>query len=109
MASVQPRRRLDHVRHPDPVHGDRELASHPAVTGEPLFTIAFRDEHLIVVDKGPGLVVHPARGHREQTLAQLLAPLLAGGEAERAGIVHHLDRDNSWLLDVASSVATPSR
>jgi 23S rRNA pseudouridine1911/1915/1917 synthase len=70
--------------------------------GEP-FTIAYRDEHLIVVDKGPGVVVHPARGHREQTLAQLLAPQLAGGEAERAGIVHRLDRDTSGLLVVARS------
>jgi 23S rRNA pseudouridine1911/1915/1917 synthase len=46
------------------------------------FSIAFRDDHLIVVDKGAGLVVHPARGHREGTLAQLLAPLLEGGETE---------------------------
>jgi 23S rRNA pseudouridine1911/1915/1917 synthase len=44
------------------------------------FRIAFQDDHLIVVDKGPGLVVHPARGHREGTLAQLLAPLLTGGQ-----------------------------
>jgi 23S rRNA pseudouridine1911/1915/1917 synthase len=67
------------------------------------FTIAFQDEHLIVVEKGPGLVVHPARGHREDTLSQLLAPLLAGGEPERAGIVHRLDRDTSGLLVVARS------
>jgi 23S rRNA pseudouridine1911/1915/1917 synthase len=73
------------------------------VSGGERFTIAYRDEHLIVVDKGPGVVVHPARGHREQTLAQLLAPQLAGGEAERAGIVHRLDRDTSGLLVVARS------
>jgi 23S rRNA pseudouridine1911/1915/1917 synthase len=70
--------------------------------GEP-FTIAFQDEYLIVVDKAAGVVVHPARGHREQTLAQLLGPLLAGGEPERAGIVHRLDRDTSGLLVVARS------
>jgi 23S rRNA pseudouridine1911/1915/1917 synthase len=69
----------------------------------PSFTIAFQDEHLIVVEKGPGLVVHPARGHRADTLSQLLAPLLAGGEPERAGIVHRLDRDTSGLLVVARS------
>jgi 23S rRNA pseudouridine1911/1915/1917 synthase len=46
------------------------------------FRIAYQDDHLIVVDKGAGLVVHPARGHREGTLAQLLAPLLPGGEAQ---------------------------
>ena len=36
------------------------------------FTIAYQDDHLLVIDKAPGLVVHPARGHREGTLAQLL-------------------------------------
>jgi 23S rRNA pseudouridine1911/1915/1917 synthase len=70
------------------------------------FTIAFRDEHVLVVDKAPGVVVHPARGHREDTLAQLLAPLLAEegedtGDPERRGIVHRLDRDTSGLLVVA--------
>ena len=68
--------------------------------GAPL-EIVFQDEHLLVVDKGPGLVVHPARGHREDTLSQLLAPLAAGGEPERAGIVHRLDRDTSGLLVVS--------
>ncbi len=68
------------------------------------FTIAYQDEHLLIVDKRPGVVVHPARGHRENTLAQLLAPLLAGGEeSERAGIVHRLDRDTSGLLVVSRS------
>jgi 23S rRNA pseudouridine1911/1915/1917 synthase len=70
------------------------------------FTIAFQDEHVLVVDKAPGVVVHPARGHREDTLAQLLAPLLAEegdgtGDPERRGIVHRLDRDTSGLLVVA--------
>jgi len=73
------------------------------VTGGEPFTIAFIDEHLIVVEKGPGVVVHPARGHREQTLSQLLAPQLAGGEAERPGIVHRLDRDTTGLLVLARS------
>ncbi|MCW3069993.1 MAG: pseudouridine synthase, RluA family [Solirubrobacterales bacterium] len=73
------------------------------MSAAPPYSIAYEDEHLIVVDKGPGLVVHPARGHREETLAQLLAPQLAGGEPERAGIVHRLDRDTSGLLVVARS------
>jgi 23S rRNA pseudouridine1911/1915/1917 synthase len=67
------------------------------------FSIAFQDDHLIVVDKGPGLVVHPSRGHADGTLAQLLALLLAGGESERAGVVHRLDRDTSGLLVLARS------
>lgn len=67
------------------------------------FTIAYEDEHLLVVDKAAGIVVHPARGHREGTLAQLLAGTAAGGDPERAGIVHRLDRDTSGLIVVARS------
>ena len=68
------------------------------------FEVAFEDEHLIVVDKPAGVVVHPARGHREGTLAQALAGRVAGGEEDwRAGIVHRLDRDTSGLLVVAKS------
>jgi 23S rRNA pseudouridine1911/1915/1917 synthase len=78
----------------------------PEPLPEPPFTIAFQDEYVLVVDKAPGVVVHPARGHREDTLAQLLAPLLADGgedqgDPERRGIVHRLDRDTSGLLVVA--------
>jgi 23S rRNA pseudouridine1911/1915/1917 synthase len=72
--------------------------------------VAYEDEHLLVVDKPAGLVVHPARGHREGTLAQLLAGRAAGGEdPERAGIVHRLDRDTSGLLVVARSDAVHRR
>jgi 23S rRNA pseudouridine1911/1915/1917 synthase len=68
------------------------------------FEIAFEDEHLIVVDKPAGVVVHPARGHRQGTLAQALAGRIAGGEEDwRAGIVHRLDRETSGLLVVAKS------
>jgi 23S rRNA pseudouridine1911/1915/1917 synthase len=68
------------------------------------FTIAYEDEHLLVIDKPAGLVVHPARGHRTGTLAQLLGPAAAGGpDPQRAGIVHRLDRDTSGLLVVARS------
>ncbi len=69
----------------------------------PAFAIVHRDEHLLVIDKPAGLVVHPARGHREGTLSQLLAGLAAGGDPARAGIVHRLDRDTSGLLLVARS------
>jgi 23S rRNA pseudouridine1911/1915/1917 synthase len=67
------------------------------------FTIPYEDEHLLVVDKGPGLVVHPARGHRHGTLSQLLAGVAAGGDPARPGIVHRLDRDTSGLLVIARS------
>jgi len=65
------------------------------------FSVVFEDDQLIVIDKGPGVVVHPGRGHHDDTLSQRLAPLLAGGDPERAGIVHRLDRDTSGLLVVA--------
>jgi 23S rRNA pseudouridine1911/1915/1917 synthase len=66
--------------------------------------LAYEDESLLVVDKPPGVVVHPARGHREGTLVQALRGRAAGGEdASRAGIVHRLDRDTSGLLVVARS------
>lgn len=69
------------------------------------FRVAYEDDHLMVVDKGPGLVVHPARGHTQGTLAQLLAGSARGGDPERGGIVHRLDRDTSGLLVVARSEA----
>src|SRR5207248_10699429 len=75
-------------------------ASEPAIP----FAIAYEDEYLLIVDKPPGLVVHPARGHRTGTLAQALTGRGAGGDEPcRAGIVHRLDRDTSGLLVVAKN------
>jgi 23S rRNA pseudouridine1911/1915/1917 synthase len=82
-------------------------AASPVVEAEPApFTIAYEDEHLLVVDKPAGVVVHPARGHRTGTLSQALAGRAAGGEdAGRPGIVHRLDRNTSGLIVVARSDA----
>jgi 23S rRNA pseudouridine1911/1915/1917 synthase len=64
--------------------------------------IAWEDEHLLVVDKPAGIVVHPAPGHASGTLVHGLVGRAGGGEeAERPGIVHRLDRDTSGLLVVA--------
>jgi 23S rRNA pseudouridine1911/1915/1917 synthase len=66
------------------------------------FAIAYEDEHLLVVDKPPGVVVHPARGHPAGTLVQALEGRVAGGDdPRRPGIVHRLDRDTSGLLVIA--------
>jgi 23S rRNA pseudouridine1911/1915/1917 synthase len=67
--------------------------------------VAYEDEHLLVVDKPAGLVVHPAAGHERGTLVHaLLERGITGGDVpERPGIVHRLDRDTSGLLVVARS------
>lgn len=67
--------------------------------------IVFEDEHLVVVNKPAGLVVHPAVGHPDGTLVNGLlhrfGTLRAGDDPLRPGIVHRLDRDTSGLLAVA--------
>lgn len=66
--------------------------------------IVHEDEHLLVVDKPAGLVVHPAPGHWDDTLVNALVArgtALGGGVEGRPGIVHRLDRDTSGLLVVA--------
>jgi 23S rRNA pseudouridine1911/1915/1917 synthase len=72
-------------------------------------TVIYEDESLAVIDKPSGMVVHPAPGHPAGTLADGLKQRgttwsLLGG-AERAGIVHRLDRDTSGLLVVAKTEA----
>ena len=74
------------------------------------FGVLHEDRHLIVVDKPPGLVVHPAPGHRSGTLVNGLlyhcADLAASGGIGgriRPGIVHRLDKDTSGILLVAKN------
>ena len=65
--------------------------------------VLFEDEHLLVVDKPAGLVVHPGAGHPSGTLVNaLLERGISGGEdPERPGVVHRLDRDTSGLMVLA--------
>jgi 23S rRNA pseudouridine1911/1915/1917 synthase len=66
--------------------------------------VAWQDDHLLVVDKPAGVVVHPGTGHQTGTLVHgLIAHDAAGGDDDRPGIVHRLDRDTSGLLVVAKS------
>ena len=67
--------------------------------------LIFEDEHLLVVDKPVGLVVHPGAGNRSGTLVNaLLDKGIAGGEdPERPGVVHRLDRDTSGLMVLTKS------
>jgi 23S rRNA pseudouridine1911/1915/1917 synthase len=69
--------------------------------------VLFEDEHLIVIDKPPGLVVHPAPGHEEGTLVNALlahcGDLSGIGGAVRPGIVHRIDKDTSGVIVVTKS------
>ncbi len=100
-----PRPKRHVVRGGERVVVEAEVPDHGAAEAEPApFAVAYEDEHLVIVDKPAGVVVHPARGHWSGTLSQALAGRAAGGgEASRAGIVHRLDRDTSGLLVVAKS------
>ena len=69
-------------------------------------SLAYEDEHLLVVDKPAGLVVHPGAGVATGTLVHLLEGKIAGGsEPDRPGVVHRLDRDTSGLMLLARSDA----
>jgi 23S rRNA pseudouridine1911/1915/1917 synthase len=89
--------------------GERVNVGQSAAEPEPeappaSLAVAYEDEHLLVVDKPPGVVVHPGAGHRSGTLVQALEGRVAGGDdPERPGVVHRLDRDTSGLLVLARS------
>ena len=73
--------------------------------------IVFEDDHLMVIHKPPGLVVHPGVGNHSGTLVNGIlyhlqnhdVPVLAGNDPDRAGLVHRLDKDTSGLLVVAKT------
>jgi 23S rRNA pseudouridine1911/1915/1917 synthase len=81
------------------------------LAGEDLpLAVVYEDDHLIVIDKPAGLVVHPAPGHAAGTLVNALirhcgASLSGVGGIKRPGIVHRLDKDTSGLLVVAKTDA----
>ena len=88
---------------PDPVPAHNEAQDIPLL-------IAFEDEHLIVVDKPAGLVVHPAAGNLDGTLVNALLHHCHGslsgiGGVARPGIVHRIDKDTSGLIVAAKTDA----
>ena len=95
--------------------GDRLTVSLPppastTLTPEDIpVNILYEDNDLIVVDKPPGLTVHPAPGHPTGTLVNALLSHLPGlpdtGDWQRPGIVHRLDRDTSGVMLVAKNNA----
>ncbi len=86
---------------PDPTPAHNEAQDIPLV-------IAYEDEHLIVIDKPAGLVVHPAAGNFDGTLVNALLHHCRGslsgiGGVERPGIVHRIDKDTSGLMVAAKT------
>jgi 23S rRNA pseudouridine1911/1915/1917 synthase len=96
-----------------PVAGDRIVIDEPPatareITGESIpLAVVFEDEHLLVVNKPAGMVVHPAPGNWSGTLVNALmgrgGELSPGSSPDRAGIVHRLDKETSGLLIVAKT------
>ena len=85
------------IPEPQPAHNEPQEIPLP---------IVFEDEHLLVVDKPAGLVVHPAAGNRDGTLVNALLHHCGGslsgiGGVARPGIVHRIDKDTSGLLVIA--------
>jgi 23S rRNA pseudouridine1911/1915/1917 synthase len=96
------------VRLHDAVAGELPPPTLSTFKAEPIpLTILYEDAHLLVIDKPPGLVVHPAPGHVQGTLVNALlyhCPDLAAFSGEiRPGIVHRLDKDTSGALVVAKT------
>ncbi|MCB2197779.1 RluA family pseudouridine synthase [bacterium] len=80
----------------------------PAAPEDIPLEIVFEDEHLLVIDKPAGMVVHPAAGHSSGTLVNALLGRYQnlpnpGGPTMRPGIVHRLDKDTSGLIVIAKS------
>ena len=94
-------------------HGDDVVVTIPEVApprhllpADIPLQVVWEDEHLAVIDKPAGLVVHPAPGHWDDTLVNALVArgtALGGGVEGRPGIVHRLDRDTSGLIVVAKN------
>ena len=85
------------IPEPEPAHNEPQEIALP---------ILYEDEHLLVVDKPAGLVVHPAAGNRDGTMVNALLHHCGGslsgiGGVARPGIVHRIDKDTSGLLVVA--------
>jgi 23S rRNA pseudouridine1911/1915/1917 synthase len=83
------------------------VADEPVIDWQPQslpLKVIFEDEHILVVNKPAGVVVHPAAGHADGTLANaLLAHAPELGALPRGGIVHRLDKETSGIMFVARS------
>ena len=105
------------LRPRDVVHGGSVLAlsAEQEAQGEWIaqdieLDIVYEDEHILVIDKPAGLVVHPAAGHADGTLLNALLHHVPGiVNVPRAGIVHRLDKDTTGLMVVAKTLEAQTR
>lgn len=102
---IRPRERIQ-------VFLDKPKAEYEVVPEDIPLNIHYEDEHLLVVYKEPGMVVHPGVGNKTGTLVNALAyyfqqtlPVMEGNQADRPGLVHRIDKDTSGLLVIAKTDA----
>ena len=97
---------------PPPAPGDAPAGD---AADLPDLKILYEDDEMLVLDKQPGVVVHPSCGHDTGTIANALRarypglPVPANGDLARAGIVHRLDMDTTGLLLVAKTLLSQTR
>jgi 23S rRNA pseudouridine1911/1915/1917 synthase len=92
---------------PEPPSGEGGSEAAGTPSGDaPALRIVHLDDDLAVIDKPAGLVVHPAPSHTGPTVVSELGDLLGGGDPERPGIVHRLDKETSGLMVVARNPET---
>jgi 23S rRNA pseudouridine1911/1915/1917 synthase len=103
-AACRPR---DRVAGGEQVRIEARLEADDRLIAEPLpLDVIYEDEQLLVLNKAPGLVVHPGAGNRAHTLQHGLLAYDAGlAHVPRAGLVHRLDKDTSGLLLIARTLA----
>lgn len=107
----EPRRPRDPVHAGDCVEVRAEAPAPLEDRPQPLaLDILFEDAHLLVVNKPPGMVVHPGAGNREGTLLNALLHHVPGAaHLPRAGLVHRLDKDTSGALVAAKTEPAQTR
>lgn len=87
----------------------KPLKTHEIIPENIPLNVVFEDKDLLVINKPPGLVVHPGIGNRTGTLVNALAyhfkhlPIMEGNEPDRPGIVHRIDKNTSGLMVIAKS------
>lgn len=94
---------------------DRPHTEHEVLPEDIPIKVHYEDEHLMVVYKEPGMVVHPGVGNRTGTLVNALAgyfkkklPVMEGNTSDRPGLVHRIDKNTSGLLVIAKNDITMS-